>query len=265
MIELTSNFHLIHIMQNTPDNPNAYLNIAAYKFITFNDTIEKRPEFIAICNKLNLKGTILLSPEGINMFLAGSRQNIEDFLTWLRADARFTDIIVKESYSKEQPFKRMLVKLKAEIITMKVPLIQPEKGRAPTVEAQTLKRWLDQGHDDDGKPVVMLDTRNAFEVDIGTFKNTLAYSIDKFSEFPAVIADPDNQAELTGKTIVTFCTGGIRCEKAAIHMQNIGLENVYQLEGGILKYFEEVGDAHYSGDCFIFDERAALNPKLEPI
>jgi UPF0176 protein len=110
-----------------------------------------------------------------------------------------------------------------------------------------------------------LDTRNAFEVDIGTFKNTLAYSIDKFSEFPAVIADPDNQAELTGKTIVTFCTGGIRCEKAAIHMQNIGLENVYQLEGGILKYFEEVGDAHYSGDCFIFDERAALNPKLEPI
>lgn len=249
-------------MNNTPDS---YLNIAAYKFITFNDTTEKRPEFLAICDKLSLKGTILLSPEGINMFLAGSKQNIGDFLTWLRADARFADIIVKESYSKEQPFKRMLVKLKAEIITMKMPLIQPEKGRAPIVEAHTLKRWLDQGHDDEGKPVVMLDTRNAFEVDIGTFKNTLAYSIDKFSEFPAVIADPDNQAELEGKTIVTFCTGGIRCEKAAIHMKNIGLENVYQLEGGILKYFEEVGDAHYSGDCFIFDERAALNPKLEPI
>lgn len=238
-----------------------FVNIAAYKFITFNDTAEKRPEFRAVCERLDLKGTILLSPEGINLFLAGLRESIDGFLAWLRADERFADIEVKESYSDRQPFNRMLVKLKREIITMKHPLIQPEKGRAPAVEAGTLKRWLDQGHDDAGKPVVMLDTRNAFEVDVGTFDNTVDYRIEKFSEFPELIAR--HQPDFAGKTVVTFCTGGIRCEKAAIHMQNIGFDSVYQLDGGILKYFEEVGGAHYTGDCFVFDYRTALNPKLE--
>lgn len=244
---------------SSPDTP--FVNIAAYKFITFSDTAEKRPEFIAFCNDHDLRGTIILSPEGINLFLAGSRPNIDAFLTWLRADARFTDIEVKESFSEGQPFNRMLVKLKPEIITMKHPLIKPEEGRAPFVEAATLKRWLDNGHDDNGKPVVMVDTRNAFEVDVGTFDNTIDYRITKFTEFPQVIAD--NKDNLEGKTVVTFCTGGIRCEKAAIHMQNIGYTDVYQLEGGILKYFEEVGGAHYHGDCFVFDYRTALNPQLE--
>jgi UPF0176 protein len=156
----------------------------------------------------------------------------------------------------------MLVKLKREIIRMNHPLIQPEKGRAPAVNAGTLKRWLDQGYDDSGKPVVMVDTRNAFEVDVGTFNGTIDYRIEKFSEFPEVIAR--HKDELAGKTVVTFCTGGIRCEKAAIHMQNVGFESVYQLEGGILKYFEEVGGDHYTGDCFVFDRRTALNPRLEP-
>ena len=187
---------------------------------------------------------------------------IDQFLAWLRSDARFADIAVKESYSEEQSHKRMLVKIKKEIITMRMPLIQPELGRAPAVAPLDLKRWLDQGHDDNGKPVVMVDTRNAFEVDVGTFDNTIDYRIAKFTEFPEVIAA--HKDELADKTVVTFCTGGIRCEKAAIHMQNIGYENVYQLEGGILKYFEDVGGAHYTGDCFVFDYRTALNPKLEP-
>ena len=238
-----------------------YVNIAAYKFITFEDTVEKRPQFREVCEELDLKGTILLSPEGINLFLAGLRESIDRFLTWLRADERFADLEVKESYSDRQPFTKMLVKLKREIITMKHPLIQPENGRAPAVDAKTLKRWLDRGHDDTGKPVVMLDTRNAFEADVGTFNNTIDYRIDKFSEFPEVVAQ--NKNELTGKTVVTFCTGGIRCEKAAIHMQNIGIDSVYQLEGGILKYFEEVGGEHYTGDCFVFDYRTALNPQLK--
>jgi len=238
-----------------------YVNIAAYKFVTFDDTVDKRPQFRALCDELGLKGTILLSPEGINLFLAGLREPIDRFLAWLRADARFADLQVKESYSDKQPFTRMLVKLKAEIITMKHPLIKPEEGRAPAVEPKTLKRWLDQGHDDNGKPVVMLDTRNAFEVDVGTFDNTIDYRIEKFSEFPDVVAQ--HKEELSGKTIVTFCTGGIRCEKAAIHMQNVGFDSVYQLDGGILKYFEDVGGEHYTGDCFVFDYRTALNPKLE--
>ncbi|HJV73663.1 MAG TPA: sulfurtransferase [Noviherbaspirillum sp.] len=238
-----------------------YVNIAAYKFITLEDTREKRPQFRAQCEQLGLKGTILLSPEGINLFLAGLREPIDRFLAWLRADIRFADLAVKESYSDSQPFTKMLVKLKREIITMKHPLIQPEKGRAPAVDAKTLKRWLDCGQDDAGKPVVMVDTRNAFEVDVGTFDNTVDFRIEKFSEFPDVIAQ--HKDELAEKTVVTFCTGGIRCEKAAIHMQNVGFDSVYQLEGGILKYFEEVGGAHYTGDCFVFDYRTALNPQLQ--
>jgi UPF0176 protein len=123
------------------------------------------------------------------------------------------------------------------------------------------KKMLDQGHDDTGRPVVMVDTRNAFEVDVGTFEHTVDYRITKFSEFPEVIEK--HKDELNDKTVVTFCTGGIRCEKAAIHMRNIGYQSVYQLEGGILRYFEEVGGAHYQGDCFVFDHRTALNPSLE--
>lgn len=238
-----------------------YVNISAYKFITFDDTAEKRPEFIAKCQELNLKGTVLLTPEGINMFLAGLRHEIDAYMDWLHTDPRFADVVAKESFSDHQPFTKLLVKLKPEIITMRMPLIKPEEGRAPSVDAHTLKRWLDQGHDDHGKAVVMVDTRNDFEVDVGSFDNTIDYRISKFTEFPAVIEA--NREALNDKTVVTFCTGGIRCEKAAIHMQNVGYDSVYQLEGGILKYFEEVGGAHYHGDCFVFDYRTALNPKLE--
>ena len=237
------------------------VNISAYKFVTLEDITDLRPRFLQRCLDLELRGTILLAPEGINMFLAGSRMAIDGYLNWMHQDARLADIVPKESLSERQPFRRMLVRLKKEIITMKNPVIKPELGRAPAVTAHDLKRWLDQGHDDEGKPVVMVDTRNAFEVDVGSFENTLDYRIDKFSEFPEVIAQ--HKDELNDKTIVTFCTGGIRCEKAAIYMRNIGYHRVYQLDGGILKYFEEVGSAHYNGDCFVFDHRTALNPHLE--
>ena len=239
-----------------------YVNIAAYKFITIDDTETLRPLYQEQCHALSLRGTVLLTPEGINMFLSGTRENIDSYLAWVRADARFADLEWKESLSAEQSHKRMLVKIKKEIITMRMPLIKPELGRAPSVAPTTLKRWLDQGHDDNGKPVVMVETRNDFEVDVGTFENTVDYRIGKFTEFPEMIEK--HKSDFEGKTVVTFCTGGIRCEKAAIHMQNIGYDNVYQLEGGILKYFEEVGGAHYQGDCFVFDYRTALNPKLEP-
>ena len=239
-----------------------HVNIAAYKFVTLDNLDEMRQQYQQRCNALGLKGTVLLTPEGINMFLSGPRAQVDDYLGWVKQDPRLADLEWKESLSSEQSHKRMLVKIKQEIITMRMPLIKPELGRAPAVEPKTLKRWLDQGHDDDGVPVVMMETRNAFEVDVGTFENTLDYRIDRFSEFPDVVAR--HRDELQGKTVVTFCTGGIRCEKAAIHMKNIGYERVYQLDGGILKYFEEVGADHYSGDCFVFDYRTALNPRLEP-
>lgn len=238
------------------------INIAAYKFIALDADEPMRQKFLLQCNALALKGTVLLSPEGINLFLAGTRQAIDAWLGWLRSDPCLADINVKESGSQVQPFKRMLVKLKAEIITMRHPLIKPESGRAPVVTPATLKRWLDAGYDDDGLPVVMLDTRNDFEVGIGSFDDAVDYGIEKFSDFPIQVAQ--HQAALAGKTVVTFCTGGIRCEKAAIHMQALGIKNIYQLEGGILKYFEEIGSAHYRGECFVFDERRAVDATLEP-
>ena len=239
------------------------VNIAAYKFVTFDADAGSRSRFLAQCTQLGLKGTILLSPEGINLFLAGAREAIDSFLAWLKADARFADIEVKESGSATQPFKRMLVKLKPEIITMRHPLIKPELGRAPAVAPVTLKRWLDAGCDDAGRPVVMVDTRNGFEVDVGTFDGVVDYRIEKFSEFPALIER--RRGDFEGKTVVTFCTGGIRCEKAAIHMREVGFESVYQLDGGILKYFEEVGNMHYRGACFVFDERRGVDAELAPL
>jgi UPF0176 protein len=207
-----------------------------------------------------LKGTILIAEEGINFFLAGNADDVHGFVDWLRSDARFADLVPKESWSDTQPFRKMLVKVKNEIIRMNHPSIRPAEGRAPAVTPETAKRWLDQGHDDEGRPVVTLDTRNQFEVDAGTFKNTINWGITKFTEFPdAVQAHLD---ELQDKTVISFCTGGIRCEKAAIYMRNAGLPHVYQLEGGILKYFEEVGNDHYDGGCFVFDERRAVGADL---
>ena len=198
----------------------------------------------------------------VNLFLAAGRTDIHDFLTWLRTDARFHDLETKESWSAAQPFRKLLVKVKPEIIRMNHPAIRPSAGRAPAVGATTLKRWLDSGHDDEGRPVVTLDTRNAFEVDVGTFRNAIDWRIDKFTEFPQALLD--HRDELQGKTVVSFCTGGIRCEKAAILMQEAGVAHVYQLDGGILKYFEESGHAHFEGECFVFDERRALDPALNP-
>lgn len=238
------------------------VNISCYQFVALTDREALKAELTARCLELNLKGTLLLAPEGINVFLAGTREAIDTIVAHLRADPRFADLQPKESLSAEPPFKKLRVRLKKEIITMKHPLIRPEAGRAPSVAAATLKLWLDRGCDDEGRPVVMLDTRNDYEVAAGSFENAVDYNIGVFSEFPPLLAERRN--DYAGKTVVSFCTGGIRCEKAAIHMKEIGIEHVYQLEGGILKYFEETGGAHYQGDCFVFDEREAVSADLQP-
>ena len=241
----------------------SFINIAAYKFITFDDTAERRASFQEICKELELKGTILLTPEGINMFLAGSEPKLRGFLNDLRQDPRFASLQTKDSWSETQPFKKMLVKIKNEIIRMNHPAIRPEEGRANFITPKKLQEWLDRGTDDLGRPIVMVDTRNAFEVEYGTFENALHFNIEKFTEFPDAITAHKN--ELADKTLVSFCTGGIRCEKSGLYMREIGLQHSYQLEGGILKYFEEVGSAHYTGSCFVFDEREALEPNLDTI
>ena len=239
------------------------LNIAAYLFVSLDGLPDLRAKMLEECNARNLKGTILLTGEGINMFLAGAENEMRGFLAWLRSDPRFQTIEAKESWSETQPFKKMLIKLKNEIIRMNHPSIRPEEGRANFIAPKKLQEWLDRGTDDEGRPVVMVDTRNAFEVDYGTFENALHFNIEKFTEFPAAISA--QKEALAGKTLVSFCTGGIRCEKSGLYMREIGMEHSYQLEGGILKYFEEVGAAHYKGSCFVFDEREALEPNLDSI
>jgi len=242
-------------------------NIAAYKFIGIHDTDLFKDALKQKCDYLGLKGTVIVSQEGINLFLAGTPDHIAEFLRFLRGDpifeGRFGDIEVKESFSDRQPFGKMVVRTAREIITMRHPMIRPEATRAPSVDAATLKTWRDRGHDDEGRPVLMLDTRNAFEVEIGTFNGARDFKIQKFTEFPQAIASCKAQGELEGKTIVSFCTGGIRCEKAALYMQEIDVDHVYQLDGGILKYFETVGGEHYTGECFVFDERVALDADLK--
>jgi UPF0176 protein len=238
------------------------VNISAYKFISLDDLPTLRGRLLACCEALALKGTILLAPEGINLFLAGSRAAIDGFIASLHEDPRFADIEPKESLSDEVPFGRMRVRLKQEIITMRLPTIRPEGGRAPAVDAPTLQRWLDQGHDDDGREVVLLDTRNDYETDVGKFPQAVDYRIASFTEFPAAIAA--DRARYEGKTIVSYCTGGIRCEKAALHMRDLGMSDVYQLEGGILKYLEQTDGAHWRGDCFVFDGRVAVDNALTP-
>ena len=239
------------------------LNIAAYLFVSLDGLPELRAKMLDECNTRELKGTILLTGEGINLFLAGKTDALRGFLDWLRADPRFAPIQAKESWSDEQPFKKMLIKLKNEIIRMNHPAIRPEEGRANFISPKKLQEWLDRGTDDLGRPVVMVDTRNAFEVEYGTFENALHFNIEKFTEFPAAISA--HKETLMDKTLVSFCTGGIRCEKSGLYMREIGMPHSYQLEGGILKYFEEVGQAHYQGSCFVFDEREALEPDLSMI
>ncbi|CAP44445.1 sulfurtransferase [Bordetella petrii] len=240
----------------------AVVNIAAYKFVVLDNLPTLRADVLAQAGAVNLKGTVLLAEEGINLFLAGSRDKIDTFLQWLRADSRLADLEAKFSLSETVPFRRLRVKIKREIIRMDHPAIQPQSGRAPAVSPATLARWLEQGVDDQGRPVVMLDTRNAFEVDAGTFEGAVDWRIERFTQFPAAVQA--HRDSLRGKTVVSFCTGGIRCEKAALYMAESGVEHVYQLDGGILKYFEETGGKGFNGNCFVFDERVALDPALAP-
>ena len=229
------------------------LNIAAYRFVAVENPAQLRAALKACAAELGLKGTILIAPEGINLFLAGAAAKVEAFLQTLRADARFAAIEVKRSWSAEPPFRRLLVKIKREIVSMRRPEVDP--GAAPRLAPEELKRWLDEGRE-----VVLLDTRNQFEVDLGAFEHTLSLELKSFSEFPH--ATPTLPQALKHRPVVTYCTGGIRCEKAAPWLISQGFREVYQLEGGILNYFEQCGGAHFRGECFVFDERVALDPGL---
>jgi len=232
------------------------VNIAAYKFVELPRLEERRQTLRRICAEHQLKGTILLTPEGINLFLAGSRAGIDALLAEVRQDPALSDLEVKESLSASQPFARMLVKIKQEIIAFGVEGIAPAQKTSRKIAPAELRDWLDSGRE-----VVLLDVRNDYEIGVGTFENAVPVHVDNFRDFPAAIERlPETMRD---KDIVMFCTGGIRCEKAGPFMEQAGFRNVYQLGGGILKYFEDVGGAHYHGECFVFDQRVALGPDLQ--
>jgi UPF0176 protein len=235
---------------------NQIINIAAYKFIALPELRSLRARLLALCRSWELKGTILLSAEGINLFVAGGREKIDLLLAELRRLPGLEDLSPKTSVTDHQPFTRMLVRVKKEIIAFGVEGIEPGKRTSPKLAAKELKRWLDEG-----RPVTLLDTRNDYEVKLGTFKNARVIGIDHFREFPEAVRQLPPQ--LKEQPIVMFCTGGIRCEKAGPFMEREGFKNIFQLDGGILKYFEECGGTHYDGECFVFDQRVGLDPSLQ--
>jgi Predicted sulfurtransferase len=232
-----------------------FINIAAYKFAPLADIGPLRGRLLSLCKSWSLRGTILLSPEGINLFVAGTPEKIELLLAELRSIHGLENLEVKVSESDHQPFNRMLVRLKKEIIAFGVEGIAPGKQTSPKLPPKKLKEWLDEG-----KPITLLDTRNDYEVKLGTFKNALPIGVKHFRDFPAAVRKLP--PEMKQQPIVMFCTGGIRCEKAGPFMEREGFKNIFQLEGGILKYFEECGGAHYDGECFVFDQRVGVDPAL---
>ena len=231
------------------------INLSCYKFAPLEGLEELRTRLQEATKAHGLKGTILLAPEGINFFLAGTRPQLAAVLEVIRAVPGLADVVPKESPSSDQPFKRMLVKIKKEIIAFGVEGVDPARRPATKISARQLKQWLDEG-----RPVTLLDTRNDYEVRMGTFKGAVVPQIWNFRDFPAAVEKLP--AELKTQPVVMFCTGGIRCEKAGPFMAMQGYTDVLQLDGGILKYFEEVGGAHYEGECFVFDERVGVGPDL---
>ncbi len=242
---------------NTTATETAILNIAAYKFVSLTNLPAYRSELRRLCNDLSLRGTIMLSPEGINLFIAGEEASVRHLVEHLRSNPLLEDLEVKESYSDKQPFNRMLVKLKREIIAFGIDAVRPAVKTSPKLKATELRQWLSEG-----RKVRLLDTRNVYEVELGTFRNAEHLSIHHFRDFPEAIAQLPEESK--DEPIVMFCTGGIRCEKAGPLMEQAGFKQIYQLEGGILKYFEECGGEHYDGACFVFDNRVALDPELKP-
>ena len=236
-------------------NENTVVNITGYKFEPLDDPIGLVSIYQRKCDELLLKGSMLISKNGINFSLAGTQQAINTIVTFFEDDNRFLNIPLKITYSSKQPFRRMKVRLKKEIISLGRKDINPKELTGERISPQDLKNLLDNKED-----VLVLDTRNEYETRVGKFENAVDLNLDTFRDFPKAIESlPEEYKE---KQIVMYCTGGIRCEKASAVMMKAGFADVKQLEGGVLDYFKETGGAYWEGDCFVFDERVALDTEL---
>ena len=230
---------------------------ALYKFAVLNDYKTLRQPLLDLMLEKEVHGTLLLAREGINGTIAGSREGVDAIRGWLEADQRFEGIDYKESFVDIQPFKRTKVKLKKEIVTMGVEGIDPKRIVGTYVDP---KEWNDLISDPD---VLVVDTRNQYEVEIGTFQNARNPATDTFREFPEYVKE--NLDPSKHKKVAMFCTGGIRCEKSTAFLKEQGFGEVYHLKGGILRYLEEVPESQslWQGECFVFDDRVTVNHKLE--
>lgn len=237
---------------------NKIVVAALYKFAPLHNYRELKTPLLQHCLKFGIKGTLLLAAEGINGTVAGSRSGIDSLLTYLRADPRLSDLDHKESYCDTQPFYRTRVKLKKEIVTLGVPEVDPNRHVGQYVAP---KDWNELIADPE---VLLVDTRNDYEVGIGTFKNAINPKTKTFREFPQFVQQ--NLLDAKDKKIAMFCTGGIRCEKSTSYLLQQGFKNVFHLKGGILKYLEEVPPEQslWEGECFVFDNRVAVNNELAP-
>lgn len=230
---------------------------ALYKFVALDDYQELRAPLYDVMKSNAVRGTLLLAQEGINGTVSGTREAIDALLVWLKTDARLADIDHKESLHERQPFKRTKVKLKKEIVTLGVEGIDPKRVVGTYVEP---KDWNALISDPD---VVLVDTRNDYEVQVGTFRHAVNPQTESFREFPEYVKQHMNPAKQ--KKVAMFCTGGIRCEKSTAYMKEQGFDEVYHLKGGILKYLEEVPQetSLWEGECFVFDDRVTVNHQLE--
>lgn len=236
---------------------NSIIVAALYKFVDLPDYQSLQAPLLASCEQHDVKGTLLLASEGINGTIAGPRNGIDAVLNFLRNDPRFKNLEHKESHAKSMPFYRMKVRLKKEIVTMGVDGINPNKMAGTYVKAEDWNKLISD------PDVVIIDTRNDYEVEIGTFKNALNPNIKTFRDFPEWI---HQQKSLEKKPkVAMFCTGGIRCEKSTAFMRTEGFDEVYHLQGGILKYLEVVPEKEslWEGECFVFDERVAVGHGLK--
>jgi len=253
---MTKNIHITS-KDEKPDLKTSTTVCALYKFVTLEDFQDIQPGMLAKLNELDIRGTILLANEGINGTISGADQNLMHFLEWLQSDVRLSDLDCKFSYHPEPPFHRTKVKLKREIVTMGVDGIDPNKVVGTYVDAQD---WNELINDPE---TLLIDTRNEYEYGIGTFENAINPSTETFREFPEFIEQNLDPAQ--HKKVAMFCTGGIRCEKASAYMKENGFDEVYHLRGGILKYLEKVdkNESKWQGECFVFDDRVAVNHELE--
>ena len=233
-----------------------FLNVAGYKFEPLENLDSLIPEFQNKCDELGLKGSVYLSPNGINFSIAGTEENIDTYIQFMEEDSRFRDIPLKKTFSETQPFRRMKVRLKKEIISLGRDDINPRELTGDYISPRELFEMYETKED-----VIVLDTRNEYETRVGLFENAVDLQLDTFRDFPSAIETLPE--EYKDKQIVMYCTGGIRCEKASAVMMKAGFSDVKQLEGGVLDYFKETGGAYWNGDCFVFDERVALDKELK--